>query len=158
MSDNPSSTPFVSSHSFLSHFRIEPREKAADKGLASIQSPRAESKKAPALTLSHSVQHLEPPETRSSTSLRSNDNFHLSLDTRFTPLSPPFCQHFAKSPPVRIGDLEMNMNPSTRLPFDPGLEQTWRLESAGARVHHQRRYKIPLSLLHPIASFLSADT
>ncbi|KAH6900916.1 hypothetical protein BKA70DRAFT_1437145 [Coprinopsis sp. MPI-PUGE-AT-0042] len=61
-------------------------------------------------------------------------------------------------PPVRIGDLEMNMNPSTHLPFDTDLEQTWRLESADARVHHQRRYKILLSPLHPMASFLSEGT
>ncbi|KAH6891968.1 hypothetical protein BKA70DRAFT_1408342 [Coprinopsis sp. MPI-PUGE-AT-0042] len=95
---------FVLLRGLLSQFRIGRREKAADKRLASIQSGRTESKKALALTLqapsaqehmeastshslgnisSHSVQHLEPPETRSSTSqsLRSNDNFHVSLDT-----------------------------------------------------------------------------
>ncbi|KAH6891928.1 hypothetical protein BKA70DRAFT_1325160 [Coprinopsis sp. MPI-PUGE-AT-0042] len=93
-------------------------------------------------TSSHSVQHLEPAETRSST----NDNFRLSLDTRFTSSSPPFSQHLAKSPPVRIGDLEMNMNPSTRLPFDPGLEQTWRLESARRR----RQVSSPSHCIHGI--------
>ncbi|KAH6909665.1 hypothetical protein BKA70DRAFT_1426083 [Coprinopsis sp. MPI-PUGE-AT-0042] len=139
--------------------------------LASIQSARTESKKALGSTLqahsaqeqmeastshlfgntsSHSVQHLEPPETRSSTSqrLRSNGNFHLSLDIWFTPLSPPSSQHLANSSPFRIGDFEMNINPSTHLPLALDLEDTWSFADGRSL----------LSPLHPMASFLSEDT